>query len=266
MQRLEQQRVGISRAGLLHFQWRGDQQNDFALGRMRLEPGDQPVRQTSAQFLVQLGQLARDRDFAIRKDLADRRERFCQPRRGLVEDQRGIYDGQLGQHVAPRLLLARQETGEQEAIVGQARDAQPGDRGAGAGQHGDCDPLGAAIIDQPVAGIGYQRRPRIAHQRHRAASQGFHQPLPVAMLAVVVVAPQRLRDAQMLHQLARHPGVLAGHTVAAPQHIGGAQGDVPEIANRGRDDIEPGFERFGHTGCGFAHGGPMNQQRGTRQG
>ena len=72
----------------------------------------------------------------------------------------------------------------------------------------------------------------------------------------------------MLHQLAGDARVLAGHRVAAPQRLDRAQGDVAQVANRRRDDVEAGSQRGlrGFDGNFFgAHANPMNQGQGTQQ-
>jgi hypothetical protein len=206
---------------------RPDQQHDLALRGMRLVIGDQAVRQAGAKFLVQLGQLARHGDIAVGQRLGDGSQRLGQSRCGFIEHQRRVDIGQFLQRFAPRLVLVRQEAGEKEAVVGQSAERERRDRGAGAGQRGHRNTLGAAVVDEAIAGIGNHRRARIADQRDRAIAHRFDEPGAVAVFAVVVIAPHRLRYPQMLEQLAGDARILARDPVAAAQHVDRAQCDIP---------------------------------------
>jgi hypothetical protein len=166
LERLAQQRVDIDRAARLLVR-RTDQQHDFPARRMRLVVRDQLGGAAAAALLVELGQLAGDRKPAPGQDLADRRERFRQPRRGLEEHQRRAHAAEFGQHVAPRLVLRRQEAREQEPVARQPRQRQRHDRRARARQAGHGDPRRACLAHEAVAGIRHQRGSGVADQRHR---------------------------------------------------------------------------------------------------
>ena len=62
----------------------------------------------------------------------------------------------------------------------------------------------------------------------------------------------------MLEQLAGDPRILAGDPVAAAQHIDRAQCDIPKVADRGGDDIEPRCKGIFGRGR-ISHPSPMNQ-------
>jgi hypothetical protein len=213
---------------------------------------DQLGRGAAAALLVELGQLARDGNLAPGQHLADRRERLLQPRRRLEKHQRRAHRTQFGQHLGARLVLWRQEPGEQEAVARQACQRQRHDRGARPGQAGDRDPRGARVAHQAVPGIGYQRRARVADEDHGLAAHRLEQPLAVAVGAVIVVTPQRPGNPQVPQELGRHSRVLAGDRVAARKDVGCAHRHVAEVAYRGRDNIEAGWKRFGSVGVAHA--------------
>jgi hypothetical protein len=206
---------------------------------MGLVVGQQLGRAAAAAFLVQLGQFARHRHFAARQHLADRGERLGQPGRGLEEHQRRLDPRQLFQRLGARLVLGREKPSEQEAVVGQARQRQRGERRARPRQRRHRDVRRPRLAHQPEAGIGNQRRPRIADQRHGLGPHRLDQPRSHVIAAMVIVAPHRLAQAEMSHELAGHAGVFAGDCVAPRQGLGCPHGQVAEIANRRGDNIQP---------------------------
>ena len=72
-----------------------------------------------AAFLVQLGQLARDRHIASGQDFSDCLKRLHKPWPTFVEDQRRPDSRKFGQHLASCFLLHWQETCEKKAVTGQ---------------------------------------------------------------------------------------------------------------------------------------------------
>ena len=65
---------------------------------------------------------------------------------------------------------------------------------------------------------------------------------------MVVIADQALLQPDVLHQLAGHAGIFTGYRSHATQCRYGTVRDVAKIANRGRDNIEPGRKRCIHQG------------------
>jgi len=50
---------------------------------------------------------------------------------------------------------------------------------------------------------------------------------------MLMEAPQRLSRLQMGQELACPTGILGDHSITCPQSLGGPEGQVPEISNRG---------------------------------
>ena len=59
-----------------------------------------------------------------------------------------------------------------------------------------------------------------------------------ACRVVIVIGRQRCCDAVMIEQLSRDAGILAGNHVGAGERFQRADGDVAQISDRGRDEIE----------------------------
>jgi hypothetical protein len=56
---------------------------------------------------------------------------------------------------------------------------------------------------------------------------------------VLVIGRERAPGVAQLQQLAGHPGILADHQVGPTQRVQGARRQVTDIADRGRDKMEP---------------------------
>ena len=59
-----------------------------------------------------------------------------------------------------------------------------------------------------------------------------------ARFVVLVVADERLADPEMLEQVQRMAGILAGDHVRLLQDIDGAQGDIGQVADGSGDEVE----------------------------
>ena len=102
-------------------------------------------------------------------------------------------------------------------------------------------PGGADVTHQLEAGVRYQWRTGIGYQRDRGALRQPLEDLGTGLRGIVLMIERELRaDRLTLGQPARNPGVLAGDDVDARQSLQRTQGDVGEIADRGRHQMEPG--------------------------
>src|SRR6185312_15506338 len=111
------------------------------------------------------------------------------------------------------------------------RDGEDEDAG-GDGGRGD---LGARIGDAGRAGVGDDGNAR-------AGFQFRDELLGASSFVVLVVADGGRRDLEMVEELLRLAGVLAGDAVAGAQHTQGAQRYVFEIADGRGDELEAGGE------------------------
>ena len=159
--------------------------------------------------------------------------------RRLVEDQRGLLLGQRFQQVGALSRLGRQEAAEVERVGGQAGAGQRGERGRGTrhGLHRDAGIDGGA--HQAVAGVGDQRHAGVGDQRdHGAADEAGSEFFGALRLVVVVIAHRRLVDIVVIQQFARLPRVFARDQVGLAQHADGAIGDVLEVPDGRRHEVE----------------------------
>ncbi len=98
---------------------------------------------------------------------------------------------------------------------------------------------GADLAHQLEAGIGDQWRAGVRHQRDRAALRQRLQNLRTRRFRIVlVILLERRCDRIALGQAARDAGVLAGDDIDAGERLKRPQGDVAEIADGCRDQIE----------------------------
>src|SRR5262249_38771786 len=187
-------------------------------------------------FFVLLGQLARDHQLDLAVDLADRAQGGHDAVRRFVEHHRRLERPERRQPVDPPAGLHRQETVEHEPISGQARRRESRDqrRRPGHGHHPHA--VGARLAHQQHARVGNAGRPGVGDERDRGAGGERAEELAAAgQLVVLVVADGRLVDVEVREERARPPRVLAGDQVGLAQDAERAQGDVLEIADRGRD-------------------------------
>ena len=99
----------------------------------------------------------------------------------------------------------------------------------------------AGRAHQLVTGIGDQRRAGVRHQRDCLACGKTRKQLrPRFGGIVLVIGRERRRDAVAFGELAGDAGVLAGDDVGAGEQFERAQGDVAQISDRCRHQIEAG--------------------------
>ncbi len=92
---------------------------------------------------------------------------------------------------------------------------------------------------QAIAGIGDQGHARVGDERHALALGERAQKARLrGILRRIAVGHGRNRDAVVAGQPGEDPRVLAGDQVDGAQHVECAQGDVAQVADRGRDDMQ----------------------------
>ena len=191
-------------------------------------------------FLVQLGELARDRGFARPEPGREIGERLGKARPAFEQHEGGGDARQLGNPRAPCGFLGGQEALEEEPVGRQSRHGQRHQRRGGAGRGAHRMPGRNGFAHQPVARIGDQRRAGIGDEGDgltgREPLQDFR---PHRFGIVVVIGDERRRQAVVVEQLAGHARVLAGDEVGRGQNLQRPQGDVAQVPDRGRDRVEP---------------------------
>jgi hypothetical protein len=175
----------------------------------------------------QLGQLARQHHRPVVTERCSHVvQRLVDAMGRLVEDQRARLGRQSRQAFAARRGLGRKEAFEDEAVAGQARHAQRGDRSAGARHRRDADAGGTRGADHAETRIADQRRTRIGHQRQRfAAQQARDQLRGLGVLVVLVQRQQRPFQTEMREQLAGVWRVSSAQTAATLRSVSSARGD-----------------------------------------
>ena len=92
-------------------------------------------------------------------------------------------------------------------------------------------PSATAARDQPVSGVGHERRAGVRHERNAGAGAGaLEQAGDAGLLVVFVQRRRRDGDAVMREQAGRGPRVLAQDQLGAAQGGQRAGRDVAEVA------------------------------------
>jgi hypothetical protein len=214
------------------------------------------------ELFVELRQLAADR----RRARAERRghvgERVGEAVGALVEDQGPRLGRQCGETAAALGGTRRQEAFEDETIGRQTRDRQ--ERGdSGRARNGDDRHPGRDRgLEEPIPRIGDAGRPGVRDERDRTPREEIGDERRGALrLHGVVVAAERLRDPEMGEEAAASPRVLGGDQVDGPQGVDRARGQVAEVPDRRRDDIEGAR----HEGRSSRTDGARRQPPGRRE-
>jgi hypothetical protein len=140
----------------------------------------------------------------------------------------------------------REEANEVNFVGGQSARGQPGDESAWAGDGFDATARIESRANDTLPGIADARSAGIRDERHFLALLEALDELFAALCFVEFeIAQEGLFDIEILEQVSGVAGVLGGDDVAFAQGAEGAQGDVFEIADRSRDQIQrSGDERW----------------------
>ena len=133
----------------------------------------------------------------------------------------------------------RQKSLEEEAVGRQAGDDQRRQHGGGAGHRGDLDAALQRLGHQLEAGVGDQRRAGVGDQRQRRAGLEPRDEMRAHHMGVVlVIGDERRRDPVMGEQRLGDARVLGDDGVGRRQRRQRAEGDVLQIADRRRDEMQ----------------------------
>jgi len=202
--------------------------------------GQHRAGRAAPDLLVQLAQLAPDGDRAVAQHVQHGLERGRQPVGAFVGDQGAGLARQGRQRGAQRLLAARQEADEQEAVGRQAGRDQGRHHGGRAGQRDDRNLARQRLADQLVAGIGDARHARVGDERHVPGGQRVEHRVELGQLIVLVIAGHRRGDRVVVEQHARGARVLGGDQAGLAQNPQRAQRDIFQVADGGGNDIQRG--------------------------
>ena len=136
-------------------------------------------------------------------------------------------------------LVHRQKTLEGKPPRGLAGDGQGGHQGAGPGNGAHWNTRSAALGHQLLPGVGDGGGARVGDQGTALPGlEPVQDSLPAGPGVVPVVGDHRLFKPQVVEQLHRHPGVLGGDKVRLFQCLRHPPGDIPQVADGSRDQIQ----------------------------
>ena len=171
-----------------------------------------------------------------------------QARAALEEDQGGADRAQLlEQGRGAPAVLGGGKPANRKRSVGRPATA----RAASSAEAPGIGKTGEPGARRPRAPAGSRGRRPAACRRRRPGPRAGRRPGrasdlgPRALAGVVVVALQLLLQAVGGQQLAGDAGVLGQHQVGGGQHVERAQGDVAQVPDRRRHQIEAGRQRGG---------------------
>ena len=152
---------------------------------------------------------------------------------------------ELGEARAPRTAFLRQEAFEEEAVGRQARHDERRQHGGRPRNRGDLDPGRQRFLNQLIARIGDERRAGVGDEREpRAVLEARDEMRAHHARIVLVIGDERRGYAVMREQRPRDARVLGDHRIGRREGFQRAEGDVPQIADRRRDEIEAGRDRL----------------------
>ena len=148
----------------------------------------------------------------------------------------------------PVFAVDGQKSLKGETARGKAGHTQRGNGGAWARDGTDWNAIGNTKCDHILARIGNGGRARIGHQRAGfAGEQPRKNFLPGLCPVVIVVADERLVDAQVVEQLQGDACVLGTDEIGILQRLPHAGGNVLEVSNGSGNQIK----RAGHGNSPF---------------
>ena len=109
---------------------------------------------------------------------------------------------------------------EEKAISGQARGTEGCDRRAGTRHRTNREALVLHLPHQAIAGIRYQRRTRVRHQRHcPTIGQAITDPTKGALVTVIVIGDTGRVDSIVLQQTLTVPRIFGGDQIRGTQYL-----------------------------------------------
>ena len=136
------------------------------------------------------------------------------------------------QHLPPLPAFARKEAAEAKRVCGQAAGHQRRQKRRRPRNRHHWDMVSDRQGDQAEARVGDPRHAGVGHQGHaRPALEIEHQLGGAGQFIVFVIADRARRDAVMVQQLLRLPGIFAGNLVGFLEHPHRPQRNVFQVAD-----------------------------------
>src|SRR4029453_11360937 len=214
-------------------------------------------------LFVELGELTADGGLARAESGGKVGERCCDARAGLEQDEGCRNALEFGDARAPCCLLCWQETLEEKTVGREPAQRERCEHRRRSWQRGHACARGARFAHQLVAGVGYERCAGVRDQRDRSAGAEPSDELRSRLRGIVLmVSGERGRDAIVVEKLAGDASVFAGDQLGGGKYLERPHGDVTQIADRGGDQIEPGWQRRCGGGTAVENIVPGGAERG----
>ena len=208
-------------------------------------PGFDPAlrelgHRSGPDFFMQLGELTRDDDPPVRPgQRKEIRQEVGQPGWGLIEDDAPFLLSGTRQQAGSFPALSGNETQKEVAVCAEPGGRECGRYGGSAGKRNDRDTRRSCQGDELDPGIAHGGSSRVRHQCNvPARAQDIEQGALPVIGRVGVEAEQGRCCAQMAQESPSAPGVLCCDHRDASKHLGGAMGQVTQVAQRSGDDIQ----------------------------
>ena len=154
---------------------RADHEHELATGFQRVG-GFRKLRDWGAlDVLVQFGEFTADGGVAPAHDVGKIGQRVLHAVAGFEHHQRGVNPGKLHEPRPPRDFLGRQKSLEEKPVGGECCDRKRRQHRGRAGHRDHGVAGGTDLAHQLEAGVRYQGRAGVRHQRNRSALRQLFQ-------------------------------------------------------------------------------------------
>ena len=235
---------------------RADQQGDFAFCGMIAEGLHEVKELAAAKFFVEFSDFAGQAGRAISKNGQGIGDRIGDAMRRFVEDDGALFNAQMLKGATALATARGKKSYKKKFLIGQTGGGKSGKQRGRARDRHDRDVVANGESDEAMAGVGDERHACIADERDgRAVFHGQDEFGSAGDLVVFVVADQRLADVVMIQELQGVASIFAGDLIHFFQDAQGAEGDVLQIADWRRYQVEAamrcgiGMGAFGHGMC-----------------
>ena len=207
-------------------------QSDFPLRRMSFERLEKFGESAAAEFLMDLGDFARQAGGPVAENGGGIGDRFRDAMGRLVEDEGAILDAKSFQCTLAFAGAGREETEEKEFVVGKAGSGKRGEKCDGAGNGDHRDVVADRECDEAVAGVGNQRHTCIADERDVGTLfHGENKFGSASEFVVLVIAHEWLVNIEVIQEFERVAGVFAGNLIDFFEDAKCTQGDIFQVAD-----------------------------------
>ena len=148
-----------------------------------------------------------------------------------------------------------EETGKEKTVGRQAARAEDGGDGAGTGDGDDGETAATAGTDETETGVADGGRAGVAHEGDGFSGGELRGDVLGGFgFVVIVIGNQFAAEAEAREQSAGGAGVFTGDEIDGAENRARAVGEIGEVADGGRDDVEmTGLRGERGVGGGFGH-------------